>query len=71
MLTRCFEDRVRMRCLVVIFTSFFGTQKKCERYWPVKEEKPLEFSNGIVVSLSSVAAFSDFTVRRIKVAKVS
>ncbi|XP_064386533.1 sushi, von Willebrand factor type A, EGF and pentraxin domain-containing protein 1-like isoform X2 [Halichondria panicea] len=58
------ENKLRT---IVMLTKCFEERKKCECYWPLKDDQPLEMGCGIVVSLTSMVAFPDFTVRRMKV----
>ncbi|XP_064386521.1 uncharacterized protein LOC135335055 isoform X2 [Halichondria panicea] len=58
------ENKLRT---IVMLTRCFEERKKCECYWPLKDNQPLEMGCGIVVSLTSMVAFPDFTVRRMKV----
>ena len=37
----------------------------------MKEEEPREFSNGVVVSLTSAVTYPDYTVRKMTVTNVS
>ena len=45
-------------------------QKKCEQYWPDKEEETLEVGGGIFVTLTNTVTFPHFTVRTMKVTQV-
>ncbi|XP_064386538.1 sushi, von Willebrand factor type A, EGF and pentraxin domain-containing protein 1-like isoform X2 [Halichondria panicea] len=59
-----FENKLQT---IVMLTRCFEDRKKCECYWPLKDDQPLEMGCGIVVSLTSMVAFPDFTVRKMKV----